>query len=83
MVESQQHLSREEFNRYAEAVTVNLHSVHIVEWQPTVAATQLKAFEAAARAEGLANYRVIQPDSSETGWEPVHGREEYVPVLYA
>ena len=83
MIQSQQSLSREEFTRYVETVTVNLPSVHIVEWQPIVPAAKLAQFEAAARASGLHNFRVLQPDSSGSGWEPVHGRAEYVPVLYA
>ncbi len=83
MVESQQSLTQEEFVRYVESVTVNLPSVHIVEWQPIVPAAKLVQFEATARASGLHNFRVVQPDSSGAGWEPVHGRDYYVPVLYA
>ena len=44
---------------------------------------RLAEFETAARTAGLADYRVLQPDASGKGWEPVHGRDEYVPVLFS
>ncbi len=83
MIESHPALSRQQFNAYVERVLVNLHSITFVEWQPIVPAPRLKQFEADARSAGRPNYRVVQPDRSGTGWEPVHGRDEYVPVLYA
>jgi PAS domain S-box-containing protein len=83
MIESHPTLSREQFNNYVERVMAQLHSVSIVEWQPIVPAGNLKQFEIAARSAGLKNYQVVQPDRTGSGWEPVHGRDVYVPVLYA
>ena len=83
MIESHQALEREQFNGYVTRILENLQCIHIVEWQPLVAASGLAAFEARARATGLPEYRVVQPNSSGTAFEPVHGRSEYVPVLYA
>lgn len=83
MIESHPALSRQQFNAYVERVLVNLHSIMIVEWQPIVPAPRLKQFEADARSGGQPNYRVVQPDASGSGWEPVQGRDPYVPVLYA
>ncbi len=82
MVESQPTLTRQQFNHYAEKVLLNLHCINIMEWQPIVPAARLRQFETAARASGLANYRVVQPTPDGRGWEPVNGRSEYVPVLY-
>lgn len=82
MIETNPQLSRAQFNHYVERVLVNLHSINFMEWQPIVVASRLRQFEAAARASGIANYRVIQPNGTGTGWEPVRGRAEYVPVLY-
>lgn len=83
MVESRDALERAEFNHYVEAVSVNLHSLEMLEWQPVVPASRLSQFEARARSAGQPNYRVIEPDPSGKGWVPVHGRAVYVPVLYA
>ena len=83
MIESHPALGHQQFNAYVERVLVNLHSITIVEWQPIVPAPRLKQFEAEARSGGQPDYRVVQPDGSGNGWEPVHGRDEYVPVLYA
>ena len=83
MIESHPALSRQQFNAYVDRVLVNLHSITIVEWQPIVPAAKLKQFEAEARSAGQPNYRVVQPHASGNGWEPVHGRDAYVPVLYA
>lgn len=82
MIESHQSLGREQFNNYVESIAVNLRSINMMEWQPIVPAARLSRFEADARAGGQRNYRVVQPDSTGKGWEPVHGRGEYIPVLY-
>lgn len=83
MLESNPQLTRDQFNHYMQKLVKNELSVNLMEWQPIVPAKQLPQFEAAARAAGLAGFRVVQPNASSTGWEPVHGRDEYVPVLFA
>ena len=83
MVEAHTQLTREEFNRYMQKMVTNQLSVNLMEWQPIVPAAQLAQFEAAAQSAGQPDFRVVQPDASGKGWEPVHGRDEYVPVLFA
>jgi len=83
MLESNPNLTRDEFNRYMQKLVANQLSVSLVEWQPIVPAGALAQFEAAARKEGSSNYRVVQPDASGKGWEPVSGRDTYVPVRFA
>lgn len=82
-LEASPQLSRHQFNHYMQKLVKNELSVNLMEWQPIVPAAQLSQFEAAARAAGLNDYHVVQPDASQTGWEPAHGRDEYVPVLFA
>lgn len=82
-MEASPQLTRDQFNHYMQKLIKNELSVNLMEWQPIVPAAQLSQFEAAARATGLSDYRVVQPNASQTGWEPVHGRDEYVPVLFA
>ncbi len=83
MLESRPHITHAQFNHYMQKMVEQQLSVNLMEWQPIVPASRLAQFEAAARMAGQPNYRVIQPDASGTGWEPVHGRSEYVPVLFA
>lgn len=83
MLESSPQLTRDQFNHYMQKLVKNELSVNLMEWQPIVQANQLPQFEAAARAAGLTGFRVVQPNAQGNGWEPVHGRNEYVPVLFA
>lgn len=83
MVEANPNLNRDQFDRYMRRFVANQLSVNLVEWQPIVPAAQLARFEADARATGPSDFRVVQPDASGKGWEPVAGREEYVPVRFA
>ncbi len=82
-LEASPQLTRNQFNHYMQKLIKNELSVNLMEWQPIVPAAQLSQFEAAAKSVGLSGYRVVQPDASQMGWEPVHGRDEYVPVLFA
>lgn len=83
MIESQQNLTRDDFNLYVQSATLNQRAIHLVEWQPVVPAASLTGFERNARAQGLTNYRVVQPSQDLQNWEPVQGRDEYAPVLFA
>ena len=80
LVESHPQLRHTQFNTFAARTSAALPFLTFLEWQPVVKANDVVAFEAAAQREGLRNYRIVQPAGD--GWEPVHGRHEYVPVLY-
>ncbi len=82
MIETNPQLTREQFNRYMQKMVENQLSVNLMEWQPIVPAAQLAQFEADAQASGRPDFHVVQPDADGTGWEPVHGRDEYVAVLF-
>lgn len=82
MIESNPQLTREQFNRHMQKMVENQLNVNLMEWQPIVPANELAKFEAAARTTEFPDFRVVQPDASAKGWEPVHGRDEYVPVLF-
>lgn len=76
-------LRPEQFDLYARKAFSPETSVAIFEWQPIVPAAQLSQFEVHARELGLANFHVVQPDVTNTTWQNVSGRAEYVPVLYS
>lgn len=80
MVETQPQLQRLQFNAYMRRVMADLHTITVLQWQPLVDGRALAAFEAAARAQGLSGYRVLEPDA--TPPKPVSPRNEYLPVLY-
>jgi PAS domain S-box-containing protein len=83
MMETRTTVDRAEFNRYVERNMQSLPGLHIMEWQPVVAANTLAQFENAARSAGLDGYQVVQPDASGRAFEPVRGRDPYVPILFA
>ncbi len=83
MLELQTHLQRSDFNRYAQGLTRQLPSVRVLEWQPIVLAAERAEFEAAARAQGLPDYRIVEPNEQSGAWQAAPARDSYVPVLYA
>lgn len=83
MLESNPQITRNQFNRYMQKMVESQLSVNLMEWQPIVPANELAQFEAAARTAGRPGFRVVQPNASGAGWEPVRGRDEYVPVFFA
>lgn len=83
MLESNPNLTRDQFDRYMRRLVANHLSVNLVEWQPVVPAAQLARFEAEARAADSRDFRVVQPDATGKGWEPVTGRDAYVPVRFS
>jgi PAS domain S-box-containing protein len=80
MVETQPQLQRLQFNAYMRRVMADLHTITVLQWQPLVDGRALGTFETTARAQGLADYRVLEPDT--TPPQPVALRNEYLPVLY-
>ncbi|WP_310387275.1 CHASE domain-containing protein [Roseateles sp.] len=83
MVALQPQLQRADFNRYAQGLIRQLPSVRVLEWQPIVAGPERVRFEAAARAQGLSEYRIIEPNERTGVWAAAPLRADYVPVLYA
>jgi len=83
MVEVYPQLSREQFNSYMRKLVKDQLSINVVEWQPIVAARDLRAFEAEARGAGFPDFEVVEPDAVGKGWRPVSGRDPYVVVRYA
>lgn len=63
MLELQTQLQRSDFNRFAQGLTRQLPSVRVLEWQPMVPADERAEFEAAARAQGLPGYRIVEPQT--------------------
>jgi diguanylate cyclase (GGDEF)-like protein len=83
MMETNPELSREQFNGYVRKLIEHQLSINLVEWQPIVPARQLPQFVAEARATGLPDFEVIEPNAGGDGWRPVAARESYVVVRYA
>ncbi len=83
MLEQKPQLQRAEFNRYAQGLTEQLPSVKVMEWQPLLAAAERARFEQEARAQGLGDFRVVEPDVNTGHWLPAPARDHYLPVLYS
>ncbi|MBB5204742.1 PAS domain S-box-containing protein [Inhella inkyongensis] len=83
MVQSHDQLPRGSFVRYAQQLAVALPPISLLEWQPVVQQADRETFEREARAQGLAHYRIVEPDASQTQWSPAPVRDHYVPVLFA
>jgi signal transduction histidine kinase/CheY-like chemotaxis protein len=80
MIANQKDLQRKSFRSYANTVLDELHSVVSLEWAPVVPADALPAFEAAARAQGDAQFRVLE--LTDKGFAPAGKRQEYLPIQY-
>ncbi len=78
-------INRERFQAYARDVFLASHLLgsgfQNVSWEPRVTAAGRASFEAAARAEGFADYRIIEP-APKGGFIPAGARDEYFPIRY-
>ncbi|MGE5145900.1 MAG: CHASE domain-containing protein [Candidatus Eiseniibacteriota bacterium] len=74
-------LTADQFGRVAARAAAGLAHVNALEWAPRIRREDIPAFEAAARAQGLKDYRVfdVTPDFHRT---ELADRPEYFPVLY-
>ena len=74
-------LDASQFGHVAARAASGLVHVNALEWAPRVGREGIPAFEAAARARGLKDYRVfdVTPDFH---WTELAERPEYFPVLY-
>jgi PAS domain S-box-containing protein len=74
-------VDRGEFRVFAEPLLVDHPSLRALEWAPRVPESKRAQFEAAAREDGCADYRITQYD--EQGFpSPAPGRNDYYPVFY-
>ncbi|WP_164844411.1 PAS domain S-box protein [Azoarcus sp. DN11] len=73
-------LTPEGFAAYTRWITRH-PALSSVDWAPRVTREQRAAFESAARAGGLQDYRIFEPDADGTPL-PVGERAEYYPVLF-
>jgi len=74
------HVDRAQFADFAAQTLAP--GVEALEWVPRVAATDRAAFEAAARRDGLSDFRILEVTESGTPIE-APPRSEYFPTLYA
>ena len=75
------HVQRSEFRRFVDPILARNSEVQAYGWNPLVRYSQRDAFEAAARQEGLSDFRITEVD--ETGKNiPAQRRDEYVAVYY-
>ena len=81
MVGTKRIQSRNEFVQFAEAILANAPKISSLQWQPNIIDSQLSAFEAATRQEGMPEYRVVQQLGSSL--VPVSPRPTYAPILYS
>lgn len=81
MVGSQQTLTRREFTTYGESVLAHSRKLSTLQWQPLLTSAQLAEFEAAAQREGLAGYRVFEPDGDRS--VPARNRAVHLPILFS
>ena len=72
---------RAEFARFVRRALDRLPELHAIEWIPRVRGAGRAAVEAAARAEGLADFCFCDRDGR-GGLTPAPEREEYWPVAY-
>ena len=74
-------LERSEFQRFVDPILARNPEVQAFGWNPLVRYDDRHAFEAAARQEGLSNFRITEVDK--TGKKiPAQRRDEYVVVYY-
>ncbi|WP_169254666.1 PAS domain S-box protein [Aromatoleum toluvorans] len=73
-------LTREEFATYTRWITRH-PALSSVDWAPRVLRDQRAAFESAARAGGVPDYRLFEPDTDGSPL-PARDRPEYYPVLF-
>ncbi|MFP5505517.1 MAG: putative bifunctional diguanylate cyclase/phosphodiesterase [Gammaproteobacteria bacterium] len=82
LFDASEEVTREEYNAFLEKL-IPLHpDLHGIEWLPRVRDAERAAFEAAARAEGFADYRITE-ETADRSLVPAQRRAEYFPVLFA
>ena len=75
-------VTREEFRHFVQSALVRLPELQALEWIPRVTHAERSAFEAAARADGIAGFHFKEIDASGQIAAAAE-REEYFPVFYA
>ncbi|MFY7863448.1 CHASE domain-containing protein [Roseateles sp.] len=83
MLEQLPQLQRADFSRYAQSLVGKVPAIRVLEWQPWVKGSERVQFELDARAQGLKDYRVVEPDEAEGTWRAAPPRDQYLPILFA
>ena len=73
---------RVQFRRFVEDILARRPELHALSWTPQVSAASRAAFEARARADGLANFQFTEVDPATGRIIPAGPREVYYPVYY-
>jgi PAS domain S-box-containing protein len=73
-------VNRDMFHQYAGRIA-HFHGIQALEWIPRVTAAQREEYEAAARRDGLQDFRIFETDA---GGRPIAAgqRAEYFPVCF-
>ncbi len=81
LFDASREVSRTEFEAYGRYALAHHGELQALEWAPRVPAAYRANYEAAARAEGLEKFRIVEraPDG---GLQPAGDRSEYFPVFY-
>ncbi|MDX5363559.1 MAG: CHASE domain-containing protein [Pseudazoarcus pumilus] len=80
LFEASDHVTRDEFRRYAESLRRH-EAITGIDWAPRVAGEDRSRFEATVRADGLSDYFVFDLDAAGE-MRPAASRQEHFPVLY-
>jgi len=81
LFDSSSAVGRSAFRSYCAPMTVPGQPVQAIEWIPRVTRAQRKAYEAAARADGLDSFQIVER-TGEGALRRAAEREEYYPVYY-
>ena len=76
-----EHVERSEFRRFVDPILARNPEVQGYGWNPLVRSGERHAFEAAARQEGLSDFRISEIDENGKKITALQ-RDEYVPVYY-
>ena len=79
--DSDEEFSRQKFHTFCIPLLANHQAIKALEWIPRVASGKRQDYEAAARADGLEAFQIIEK-TSQGNRIPAAQREEYFPVYF-
>ncbi len=74
-------VTRAEFDAFHADLVARHPEIHGIEWLPRIDGDERQAFEAAARAEGFADFQITEVDE-QGNLHPAASRQVYYPVFY-